>query len=83
MERLKRLLDCGVIVPAVDLIKVDIIGSEPPQAGVDLSHDRFARQPGSVLARTLWVVDFGRDDDLIAVGEITQGAADDSRARPL
>ena len=33
-----------VVVPAVDLVEVDVIGAEPPQAGVDLGHDRLARQ---------------------------------------
>src|SRR3984893_97213 len=39
VERFEGLLDWGAIIPAVDLIEVDVIGAEAPQAGVDLHHD--------------------------------------------
>jgi hypothetical protein len=35
MQRLERLLDRRLVVPTMNLIQVDIIRPEPPQAGVD------------------------------------------------
>jgi hypothetical protein len=42
VERFERLLDRRVIVPSMDLVEVDVIGAEAPQARVDLGHDRLA-----------------------------------------
>src|SRR5207244_9286016 len=50
---------------------------EAPQAGVDLDHDRLARQAGTVRSRPHPPVDLGRDDDLVAAGEILQRPAED------
>ena len=36
-QLLERLLDRRAIVPAMDLIEIDVIGAEAPQARVDLS----------------------------------------------
>ena len=36
-ERAERLVDVGVVLGAVDLVQVDPIGAEPPQAVLDLA----------------------------------------------
>ena len=77
MQRLERLLDRRVVVPAVDLVQVDVVGAEPAQAGVDLGHDRLARQPGAVRARAHPAVDLGGDHDFVAPREVGQRTADD------
>jgi len=75
MERLHRLLDRGLRDEPVNLVEVDVVGAQPSQRGVDLFHDRLARQTGPTRA----VVD--REEhpcghhDVVAVGEFF-------RARP-
>src|SRR4029077_15827644 len=39
VKRLHRLLDRGFVIPAMDLVEVDVLDAEPTQAGVDLAHD--------------------------------------------
>src|SRR5258705_382262 len=77
VERFERLLDRRAVVPAVDLIEIDVIGAEAPQAGVDLHHDCLARQAGAVWSGSHPPVDLGRDDDRVAAGEILHCAAED------
>jgi len=45
VQRLERLLDRRGVVPAVDLVEVDVIGAQPPQARVDLRQDRLRESP--------------------------------------
>ena len=68
VQRLHRLLDRRVPVPAVDLVEVDVVGAEAAQAGVDLGHDRLARQAGAVGALVHAAVDLGGEHELVAVG---------------
>ena len=42
MQRLERFLDRRAVVPAMDLIQIDIVGAEPTQAVVDFGKDRLA-----------------------------------------
>ena len=77
MQRLERLLDRCPVVPAVDLIEVDVIGTETSQTGIDLAHDRLARQAAAVRSRPHPPIDLGRDDNLVAAGEVLHGAAED------
>ena len=67
-----------VVVPAVDLVEVDVVGSQAPQARVDLVEDRLARQ---ALRRSgparIAPADLGRDDDVVAPREVPQRAAGD------
>jgi hypothetical protein len=58
VQRLERLFDRRRVVPAVDLIEIDVIGAEPAQAVVDLGEDGLARQaravrPGRIRPCTL------------------------------
>ncbi len=62
------------MVPAVDDIEVHVIRLEPFQALVDLAQDGLARQPGPVRALVHASVEFGGDDDLVAIREVSQGA---------
>src|SRR3984893_11666141 len=66
----ERLFDRCAVIPAVDLIEVDVIGAETPQAVIDLAHDRLARQATSVGSLAHASVDFGCDDNLVAAGEV-------------
>ena len=51
VQRLHRLLDRGVRVPAVDLVEVDVVGAQPPQRRVDRGQDVLAGQAAVVRAR--------------------------------
>ena len=65
------------------LIEIDVVGVDAAQAVVDLREDRLARQPRAVRTEAHRVADLGRDDDLVAVGEVRKGAPDDLFARTL
>ena len=43
VQRLERLFDGCAVIPAMDLIKIDLVGAETAQAILDLTHDRLAR----------------------------------------
>ena len=73
----ERFLNRRVIVPAMDLVEVDVIGAESLQAGVDLSHDRLARQAGAIRAGAHPAIDLGGDHDLLAAGKILDCPAED------
>ena len=83
VQRLHRLLDRRVVVPAVDLVEVDVVDAEPGQRGVDLAHDRDPGQPGPVGPGSHPAVHLGRDDHLVArrhllqqpTGDLLAGAA--------
>src|SRR3984893_5723274 len=77
VQCLKRLLDRAAIVPAVDLIEIDVIGAEASKAVIDLAHDRHARQAAAVRPLPHPPVDLGRDDDLVAAGQILDRPAED------
>src|SRR5215208_8497551 len=61
----------------MDLIQVDVVRSKPPQAVVDLGEDRLARQPLAVRSFTHLAVQLGGDHDLVPIGEVPQGTAED------
>src|SRR6266851_678168 len=77
VQRLEGLLDRRFMVPAVDLIEIDVVGAETPEAGVDLHHDGLARQPSAIRPRTHPAIDLGGDDDLVATREILDRATED------
>src|SRR4029077_19862295 len=43
VQRLRRLLNWGLVIPAMDLIEVDVVRAKPLKALVDLAENRFAR----------------------------------------
>jgi hypothetical protein len=82
-EGLQGLLERCRVVVAVHLVQVDVVGAEPPEAVVDLGHDRLARQASAVGAWPHRVAQLGRDDDVVPVGEVAQRPPEDLLARPL
>ena len=72
MEGLERLLDRGLVVPAVDLVEVDVVGAEPSEARVDRAEDVLAGEAAVVRARTHRPVDLGGEDDRVAGGEVAE-----------
>ncbi len=77
VQRLKGFLDGGVVVPAVDLVEVDVVGAQSLQGGVELGEDRLAGQPGAVRAGAHPHPDLGGENDLVAPGEVLDRLADD------
>src|ERR1700722_13021993 len=67
----------------MDLIEIDVVGAEAAQGVIDLGHDCLAAQAFSVGSRAHRMTQFGRDDDIVALGEVAQGAAEDLLARAL
>src|SRR3984893_8364156 len=77
VQRLERLLDWRIIIPAVDLVEVDIIHTQPSEAGVDLGEDCLARQPGAVRAGPHAPIDLCGDDHFVATGKVPCRATED------
>src|SRR5215216_1534763 len=77
MQSSHRLLDGSLVVPAMDLVQVDVVRSKPLQAVVDLAEDCLAREPCAVWSFTHLAVQLGGDDDLVAICEVPQGTAED------
>ncbi len=66
-----------VIIPAVDLVQVDVICSQALEAGVDRAEDVFAREAAIVGAWAHLKIDLGGDHYLVSgSGKIFQGFAD-------
>src|SRR5947199_10841648 len=70
VKRFERLLDRRVVVPAMDLVEVDVIRAEAPQARIDLAHDRLPGQAGAIGSRPHPAIDLGSDDNLVPLAEI-------------
>src|SRR4051812_25074055 len=83
MQRLHRLLDRRGRVPAVDLVEIDEIRTEPTQAVVDLAEDGLARQALAVWPSAHPTVDLGRQYDVVTLRKILHGAADDLLGRAI
>ena len=71
----------------MDLIQVDVIGAEAPQAVLDLPHDPDARVPLVVVSGTHLTVDLRGEDHLVApalqrLAHDLLGLARPSRRRP-
>ncbi len=77
VQRLERLLDRHPSVPAVRLVQVDVVGAQAAEAVVDLLHDVLAGQAHAVGSLAHRPEHLGGDHDLLAVGEVRQGAAHD------
>src|ERR1700678_4524589 len=77
MQRLHRLFDRRMIVPAMDLIEIDVIGAETAQARINLGHDGLARNAHAVWTGTHAEIDFGGDRHLLASCELFKRSPDD------
>jgi len=69
VQRRHRLLDRGVIVPPVDLVQVHVVGTEPPQRGVDRGEHVLAAQPSVVGARAHREEDLGGQHVVLTAAE--------------
>jgi cyclic pyranopterin phosphate synthase len=67
IERRQRLVNRRVVVPAVNLIEIDVVGSQPIQRGFGLIKDVLPREPRAVRALVHPVVHLRRDDEFRAV----------------
>jgi hypothetical protein len=83
VQRLHRLLDRRMPVPAMDLVQVDVVQAEPSERGVDRREDVLAREAAAVRARRHLEVDLGRDHELVAGEQLRQEAAGDDLASTL
>ena len=83
VQGLQRLLDRRLVVPAVDLVQVDVVGAEPPEARVDLRQDRLPRQAPAVRALPRREEHLGRDHHLVPPGEVAERPAEDLLARAV
>ncbi len=70
IQRFHRLFDRSLVIPAMDLVEVDVIRLKPLQAVLDLPQDRLARQSASVWFFTHFAVDLGGNDDLVPLREV-------------
>ena len=77
VQRFERLFDGRFVVPAVNLVEVDVVGLEAAQALVELEEDRFAREAAAVGLVAHDAVDLGGDDDGFAAGVGLEEAAED------
>ena len=77
MQRAEGLLDGRAVIPAVDLVEVDVVGAQAAQGGIELRHDRLAGQPAGVAPSVHGEVHLGGDHHFIAVGHVAQGPPDD------
>src|SRR5712691_2240191 len=67
----------------MDLIKIDVIHSEPLQAGVYCRDDRFARETAGVGPIAPGEKHFRGHDQLVTPAHLAQGATDDLFARAV
>src|SRR4051812_14372559 len=65
-EGAERLVDVGVLFGAVDLVEVDPVGAEPPQAVLDLLDDPAARVPELVRVVAHRAVHLCCEHDVVA-----------------
>ena len=78
MQRLKRLLHRGGGVEAVNLVQIDVIELQPPEAGLARVDQVIARRAASIGTGMHFPVSLGRDDNLLPVdAEVSQRCADD------
>ncbi len=77
VERGKRFFDRRFVIPAVDLVEVDVIGAEAAEAVIDFGEDCFAREAGAVDIGPHAAVDLRGEDDRVARGHFLEQLADD------
>src|SRR5258708_6095920 len=75
-------LDRSFVIPAMDLIEINIICPKPLQALVDLAQDRLSRQPGAIRPFTHFPMHFGGDDNLIPLSEVLQSTSENLLTHP-
>ena len=66
VERAQRLLDRRCRIGPVQLIEIDPVGLEPPQAGLDRLHDIAPRRASQLAGIVHRQAEFGRQHDVLA-----------------
>jgi hypothetical protein len=61
----------------MDLVQIDIVGAQAAERRVDRRQHVLARQPSIVRSWPHRVEHLGGDDDVVAAGEVPDGAAGD------
>ena len=74
VQRFQRLLDRRRLVPAMDLVEIDVVRLQPAQALVQLEEDLLARKPAAVRPIAHHAVQLGRDHGVFALGVSLQQA---------
>ena len=74
-QRAERLVDVGVLVGPVDLVEVDVVGAQPPQAVLALLEDPAAGPAVHVRVLAHRPHELGREHD--AVAPVRDRLADD------
>ena len=77
VEGFEGFFDGGFVVPAMDLVEVDVVGLEAAEALVDFEEDRFAGEAAAVGVVAHEAVDLGGEDDVFAFGVGLEEAADE------
>ena len=77
VQRFERFFDWHLVIPTMDLVKIDVFHPEPLQARVDRGHDGFARKATGIWSIAPREKDFRRDHQFITLAYLAQGAADD------
>ena len=75
VEGLHGLFDGRRVVPAVDLIQVDVVHAEAAQAIVNAGEDGLAREAAAVRRLAPGVIDLGGHHDLVAASQLLERAA--------
>ena len=80
VERFEGFFDRGFVVPAMDLVEVDVVGLQAAEALVEFVEDGFAREAAAVGFVAHHAVDLGGDDDGFAAGVGLEEAAENDFA---
>ena len=70
-------------VEPVDLVQVDVVRPEPPEALIDLVQDGDPGQPGAVRTRPHPAVHLRGDHDILPVSQLTEHLSQDLLARTV
>ena len=77
MEGFHRLFDRSFVVPAVDLIEVDVVSAQTLEALVEFKEDLFAGKTFGVGVVAHGVEELGGDDGVFALGVGLEEAAEE------
>src|SRR6185369_2485351 len=72
MQCLKGFLDRCAVVPAMNLVQVNVIDPQPPKAVVDSGVDRLSGQSCTIRSLAPRCVYLGCDHHLVTPGEVLQ-----------
>ena len=75
IEGFQGLLDWRRVVPAMDLVEVDVLHLQPAQGIVTGLEDVFTTEAAAVRPGPHRAVDLGRHDDIVARGHLAQPPA--------